>query len=164
MKIIGFIFAVLLSITAPGSALCGQFDCAKPQFGVLLSDINENNYFIKYSEVGNVSYYNYTGPCVMPLHSHVVPSIVYGFVNNQLYARIIRTSNDSLDRILKHIPPSFGEPKRKQNGDVIQLSWENKAHETKLKIKFNTKTKEAKSVTSFQPLRPTVGASAMLAQ
>ena len=80
-------FILVLPLLAHG------FDCNKPDFGARLEDLNKDGYFVKYMEKAGISYFNYTGPCRMELHDQYNPSISYAFIENQLYARIITTSN-----------------------------------------------------------------------
>ncbi|MCX5883635.1 MAG: hypothetical protein NTU74_18120 [Deltaproteobacteria bacterium] len=141
--------------------LAQSFDCNKPDFGARIEDLNKDGFFIKYMEKGGISYYNYTGVCRMDMHDHVNPSISYAFIDNQLYARIINVSGekDSLEVIRKrmegHISKQIGTlpVEMKQDGDWWMYQWFNEKEKLKYKVKIHSKTKEAKAVFYYEPLR-----------
>ncbi|MFH1139210.1 MAG: hypothetical protein V1816_24270 [Pseudomonadota bacterium] len=149
-----FSFLLVLSQAAVGLG----FDCKNIPFGSDLGDINQDGYFVKYAEKAGVSFYNYTGPCRMALHEDSNAAISYAFVGNKIYARIIRTFNDSLEKIEKTIICQAGAPdSRTQSGDWVVFSWNYPEKELKSKLKFNTVTRETKSVVYYEPLRKMLG-------
>ena len=135
------------------------FDCNHPDFGSTIQELNTDGYFIKYMEKGGVSYYNYTGSCRMEMHSFENPAIAFAFIDNQLFARIIRTSGADLEktrakfdeRVSKQIGTS--DMKKKQEGDLLIYQWANEKEKTKIKIKINNKTLETKGAYYYEPLR-----------
>jgi hypothetical protein len=141
--------------------LAHGFDCNKPDFGARLEDLNKDGYFVKYMEKTGISYFNYTGPCRMELHSQYNPSISYVFIENQLYARIITTSHmegnldDLISRIERQVSRQVGTPQyqMKQVGDWLEYQWFNEKDNLKLKIKINNKLKVAKGAFYYEPLR-----------
>ena len=133
------------------------FDCSKPDFGATLQELNKDGYFVKYMEKGGVSYYNYTGPCRFQIHSTDNPAIAFAFVDDQLYARIIRTSDypgkshgghEAISELMHTT-----DIKEKQEGDLIIYQWVNEKEKTKYKVKFNTKTGDHKSAWYYEPFR-----------
>jgi len=148
----------LFILALPLLAQC--FDCNKPDFGARLEDINKDGYFVKYMEKGGISYYNYTGPCRMEMHNNYTPSISYAFIDNQLYARLVKTPGENADpldekrleeRVLKQIGDSKLE--KKQDGDWLVYQWYNEKDKIKIKIKVHSKTNETKGAFYYEPLR-----------
>jgi hypothetical protein len=140
--------------------LAQSFDCNKPDFGAKLEDINKDGYFVKYMEKAGISYYNYTGPCRMEMHNNYTPSISYAFIDNQLYARIVKTPGENADpldekilkeRVLKQIGDSKFE--KKQDGDWWIYQWYNEKDNLTYKVKVHSKTNEGKSVCYYESLR-----------
>lgn len=138
------------------------FDCGKPDFGATLQELNKDGYFVKYMEKGGVSYYNYTGPCRMQVHSEDNPAIAFAFVDDQLFARINRIHRLSTDdlkkaraRFVEKVSKIMGssDVTMKQDGDWEILQWVNEKEKTKLKAKMNTKTLELKGAYYYEPLR-----------
>jgi len=136
------------------------FDCNKPDFGAKLEDINKDGYFVKYMEKAGISYYNYTGPCRMEMHNNYSPSISYAFIDNQLYARLVKTLGENAapldekileERILKQIGNSKFE--KKQDGDWWVYQWFNEKDNIKIKVKVHSKTNETKGAFYYEPLR-----------
>jgi hypothetical protein len=137
------------------------FDCNKPDFGATLQELNKDGYFIKYLEKDGVSYYNYTGPCRMEIHSDSNPAISYGFVDDQLYARIIslsaegdmkvKLSANSAERISRQIGTS--DIKIKQDGEWTLSQWVNEKEKTKFKLKVHSSDAGSKSAFYYEPLR-----------
>jgi hypothetical protein len=137
------------------------FDCNHPDFGSTIQELNKDGYFIKYLEKGGVSYYNYTGPCRMEMHSVVNPAIAYGFIDDQLFARIIKTSSEEGDpekvlnkleeRVSKQIGTSIMQ--KKQDGDWWIYQWVNEKDQLKFKIKIHSKTNERVTAFYYEPLR-----------
>jgi hypothetical protein len=135
------------------------FDCNSPDFSSTIQDLNKDGQFVKYMEKGGVSYYNYTGPCRMGMHSFQNPAIAYAFVDDQLFARIVTTYGDYSEkaratfeeRVSKQIGTSTMT--KKQEGDWLIYQWANEKEKTKFKVKFNTKTLEQKGAFYYEPLR-----------
>lgn len=106
-----------------------------------------------------MSYYNYTGACRMDIHSVQNPAIAFAFIDDKLYARIIRTSGTDLDpdhakfeeRVSKQIGTS--DVKKKKEGDLLIYQWTNEKEKTIIKAKINTKTLEQKGAYYYEPLR-----------
>lgn len=141
--------------------LVNGFDCNKPEFGARIEELNKDGYFVKYMEKGEISYYNYTGPCRMDVHGHYNPSISYAFVDNQLYARImnIPVSEDSIEDIRKTMKKNVSKQigteafTVKQEGDWWVYQWFNEKDNLKYEVKVHSKTNEGKSVCYYEPLR-----------
>ena len=137
------------------------FDCNHPDFGSTIQELNKDGHFIKYMENGGVSYYNYTGPCRMEVHSASNPAISYAFIDDQLYARIVSVSGEEGDpekvrtRLEKGIPKQIGtsQMQKKQDGDWWVYQWVNEKEKTKLKIKIHSRTCEGKGAFYYEPLR-----------
>lgn len=140
------------------------FDCAKPDFGANLEDINKEGYFIKYMEKEGISYYNYTGPCRVDGHASFNGSLSYAFIDNQLYARISRVlekqkTPEEVLKILEVIIPKqlAMDPstpyQTKQDGDWKIYQWYNEKTNVKYKAKYNVKTGEGKGAFYYEPLR-----------
>jgi hypothetical protein len=135
------------------------FDCNHPDFGSTIQELNKDGYFVKYMEKGGVSYYNYTGSCRMEMHSFDNPAIAFAFVEDQLFARIIRAHESDLEtslatleeRVSKQIGTSH--IKKKQEGDLLIYQWVNEKDKTQFKIKINKKINEQKGAWYFEPLR-----------
>ena len=153
MKKYALVLGLLVALALSSSALAGGFDCKEPAFGKSLSEINDNDYFVKFMDKDGVAYYNYTGPCRLPTHERQAPLIVYGFVDGKLFCRIIKTWHDDLETIKKVAGMLYGEPKVNKEGIYTVLSWDVAQTNLAVKVKFNNKTREAKSAVYFEPLR-----------
>lgn len=137
------------------------FDCNKPDFGVDIDTLNRKGDFVKYMEKGGISYYNYTGPCRMDVHERANPAISYAFVQDRLYARLIRIPGENGDpqevrkrleaRVRKQIGPA--ELEMKQDGDWYVYQWFNEKESLKFKVKIHNLTHERKSAFYYEPLR-----------
>jgi hypothetical protein len=137
------------------------FDCNKPDFGAKLEDINKDGYFVKYMEKAGISYYNYTGPCRMEMHARANPAISFAFIENQLYARLIRTQEEIADpiearkkleeRVFKQVGDSKLE--KRQEGDWWIYQWYNEKDKLKFKVKIHNLTNERKTAFYYEPLR-----------
>jgi hypothetical protein len=137
------------------------FDCNKPDFGARIEELNKDGFFVWYMEKGGISYYNYTGPCRMEVHETANPAISFAFIENQLYARLIKIQGDNADpnnvrkrleeRVLKQIGDSKLE--KKQDGDWWIYQWFNEKEGLKFKAKIHNKTNERKSAFYYEPLR-----------
>jgi len=137
------------------------FDCNKPDFGAKLEDINKDGYFVKYMEKAGISYYNYTGPCRMEMHARANPAISFAFIENQLYARLIRTQEEIADpiearkkleeRVFKQVGDSKLE--KRQEGDWWIYLWNNEKEKLKFKVKIHDLTNERKTAFYYEPLR-----------
>jgi hypothetical protein len=153
MFIVCFILAIPL--------LSYGFDCNKPDFGAKLEDINKDGYFVKYMEKAGISYYNYTGPCRMEMHARANPAISFAFIENQLYARLIRTQEEIADpiearkkleeRVFKQVGDSKLE--KRQEGDWWIYQWYNEKDKLKFKVKIHNLTNERKTAFYYEPLR-----------
>jgi nicotinamidase-related amidase len=141
--------------------LAQSFDCNKPDFGARIEELNKDGYFVKYMEKAGISYYNYTGPCRMEVHDRVNPLISFAFIENQLYARLIKILEENADpsdarkrleeRVLKQIGDSKLE--KKQDGDWWIYQWFNEKEKLKFKVKIHNKTNERKTAFYYEPLR-----------
>ena len=152
LKRMALVMMAALLFVFPGTAL--GFDCWDPPFGADLKDLNQDGTFIKYMEKGGVSYYNYTGACSMPIHKFRNPSVAWAFVDNQLYARIIKIGDNASERMEKLMSIKYGPPMRvSEEGDWVIMIWKTDRDEKKLKQKYNKKTKEVKNVAYYEPLR-----------
>ena len=157
LKKMGFILScfILLPHVVHG------FDCNKPDFGAHLEDLNKDGYFVKYMEKEGISYYNYTGPCRMDRHNYANLLISYAFIENRLYARIIRVGGsdeyfqDVKSRMEKIVTKEIGVPiyEMKPDGDWLIYQWTNKQDKIRFKVKINSKTNERKSAFYYEPLR-----------
>lgn len=157
LKIRCFILAcfILIPLLAHG------FDCNKPDFGACLEDLNTDGYFLKHMEKAGISYYIYTGPCQMDEPKDLNPDITYAFIDNRLYARIIRVPGSDEDfqnvrkRMEKMVTHEMGSPiyEMKQSGDWLIYQWTNKKDKINFKVKINSKTNERKSAFYYEPLR-----------
>ncbi len=135
------------------------FDCNNLTFGTSLQELNKDGYFVKYMEKGGVSYYNYTGPCKMPMHSIKNPAISYAFINDQLYAQILTVSGVGIETIDPDIEKKLSlhakspNVKRTQEGDWVIYQGVNEKENTKIKTKINTKLRLQKGAYYYEPLR-----------
>jgi hypothetical protein len=137
------------------------FDCNKPDFGARIEELNKDGFFVWYMEKGGISYYNYTGPCRMEVHETANPAISFAFIENQLYARLIKIQGDNADpnnvrkrleeRVLKQIGDSKLE--KKQDGDWWIYQWFNEKDKLKFKVKIHNLTNERKTAFYYEPLR-----------
>jgi hypothetical protein len=141
--------------------LAQSFDCNKPDFGARIEELNKDGFFVKYMEKGGIFYYNYTGPCRMEVHNNYTPSISYAFIDNQLYARLVKIpenegrTEDIRDRMEKYVSKQIGtQPySMKQDGDWWVYQWFNEKDNIKFKVKVHSKTNEGKSAFYYEPLR-----------
>jgi hypothetical protein len=141
--------------------LAQSFDCNKPDFGARIEELNKDGYFVKYMEKAGISYYNYTGPCRMEVHERFTASISYAFVDNQLYARLVKIpenegrTEDIRDRMEKYVSKQIGtQPySMKQDGDWWVYQWFNEKDNIKFKVKVHSKTNEGKGAFYYEPLR-----------
>jgi hypothetical protein len=141
--------------------LAQGFDCNKPDFGARIEDLNKDGYFIKYMEKQGISYYNFTGPCRMDLHNHASPSISYAFIDNQLYARIIKFTGENTipldlkNKMQEYVSKQIGSSpvEIKQDGDWSIYQWVNEKEKLRIKVKINNKTNEGKGAFYYEPLR-----------
>ena len=141
--------------------LAQSFDCNKPDFGTRIEELNKDGYFVKYMEKAGISYYNYTGPCRMEAHDRFTPSISYAFIDNQLYARLVKIpenegrTEDIRDRMEKNVSRQVGtQPySMKQDGDWWVYQWFNEKDNIKFKVKVHSKTNEGKGAFYYEPLR-----------
>ena len=141
--------------------LAQSFDCNKPDFGTRIEELNKDGFFVKYMEKGGISYYNYTGPCLMDIHNHLNPSIFYAFIDKQLYARLVKIpenegrTEDIRDRMEKNVSKQVGtQPySMKQDGDWWVYQWFNEKDNIKFKVKVHSKTNEGKGAFYYEPLR-----------
>ena len=141
--------------------LAYSFDCNNPDFGARIEDLNKDGYFVWYMEKGGISYYNYTGPCRMDTHEKYNPSISFAFIDNQLYARIMKISEreGSIEDIRKNMEKNVSKQigtspyEIKQDGDWWIYQWRNEKDKLKYKVKINSKTKVGKGAFYYEPLR-----------
>lgn len=155
------LLVLIACLAALSPTLSFGFDCNKPNFGATIQELNKDGEFVKYLEKGGVSYYNYTGPCKMEMHSLFNPSISYAFVNDQLYARIVHITCESCDmkkvdatlmgRISKQIGVS--EMKKKRVGNWTIHEWTNESEKTKFKLKIHKSGKDRIGAFYYEPLR-----------
>ncbi|MFH1139477.1 MAG: hypothetical protein V1816_25620 [Pseudomonadota bacterium] len=150
-RMLGALIISLLLLTAPAAAL--GFDCENPPFGASLDELNKDGYFVKYLEKGVVDYYNYTGACrILPAHSRSNPAVSWAFIDDHLYARIIKISGDKRELLEKTLQTKFGpHAQMTEEGDwtVFSRKLEDRQHKTK----FNNKTGEVKGALYYEPLR-----------
>ena len=141
--------------------LAHAFDCNKPDFGARIEALNKDGYFVKYMEKGGISYYNYTGACKMVFHNNINPAIAYAFIDNQLYARIMKISGvdenpeEVRKRMEDRVSEQFGASpmEKKLEGDWWIYQWYNEKSKIRRKIKINNKTNETKGAFYYEPLR-----------
>lgn len=146
-----FALAALVALVAPEAR---AFDCANPPFGKALNDIEGREDFVKFKEADGVAYYNFTGACRLGVHERLAPVIVYGFVNDRLYCKIMKTWDDDLGVIKEVTKKLFKDPVISTEGNWTVLTAFNPQKEMKLKIKFNNATRETKSAVYYEALRP----------
>lgn len=148
-------YILLLPLLAYG------FDCNKPDFGARIEVLNKDGYFVKYMEKAGISYYNYTGSCRMDIHEKYNPSISFAFIDNQLYARIMKIPEreGSIEDIRKNMEKNVSKQigtspyEIKQDGDWWIYQWRNEKDKLKFKVKINSKTKVGKGAFYYEPLR-----------
>lgn len=156
--------AILLSVFCFFSpALAAEFDCNFPPFGSQLEELGNTGDFVKYKEKNGISYYNYTGKCVLPIHERVNPAISYGFINNQLYTKIVSYSVKEANKdnprafkqfLMKHYGDQLqAKPKMKIEGDweIYRIMLTEK--DVKIKLKLNKVTQQVKTAWYYEPLR-----------
>ncbi|MFH0995141.1 MAG: hypothetical protein V1844_06530 [Pseudomonadota bacterium] len=112
-------------------------------------------------EKAGISYYNYTGPCRMEVHARANPAISFAFIENQLYARLIKIQEEIADpiearkkleeRVLKQVGDSKLE--KQQEGDWWVYQWYNEKEKLKFKVKIHNLTNERKTAFYYEPLR-----------
>ncbi|MEL7640857.1 MAG: hypothetical protein AAGU21_14555 [Solidesulfovibrio sp.] len=144
----------LLSLVWTAAAPAGGFDCVKPPYGATISSINDNDYFVKFSEKEGVAYYNYTGPCKLGVHERLAPVIVYGAVDGKLYSRIMKTEHDDIDIIKAVTTKLAGTPQTVTEGEWLVMSWDFPEKRIKMKLKYNSASQATKSAIYYEPLRP----------
>ncbi|MFH1136358.1 MAG: hypothetical protein V1816_09790 [Pseudomonadota bacterium] len=146
------ILIMVLMLLAPAGA--GAFDCQNPPFGAALDELNADGYFVKYLEKGGVAYYNFTGPCLLPMHRKVNPAIAWAFIDNKLYARLTRIKSGSRPGFERVFTGVYGPPSGvAEEGEWTIFSWKLEQGNKTVKLKINNKTKEIKSVFYYEPLR-----------
>ena len=97
----------------------------------------------------------------MEVHDRVNPLISFAFIENQLYARLIKIAEENADpsdarkrleeRVLKQIGDSKLE--KKQDGDWWIYQWFNEKEKLKFKVKIHNKTNERKTAFYYEHLR-----------
>ena len=152
-----------LSLLSASPALAGGFDCNFPPFGESLSALNKNGDFIKYSEKNGVSYYNYTNKCVLPIHDKVAPAIVFAFVEDRLYSKIVFYNLPPSQEDASFINFMMAECGNLLAGEIHPVSdeggeWESyealmKGREIIIKFKLNRTTRQMKSSWYYLPLK-----------
>ncbi|MFH1139478.1 MAG: hypothetical protein V1816_25625 [Pseudomonadota bacterium] len=147
------VWALCLLLLLPPAAALG-FECMNPPFGAGLAELNRNGDFVKYMEKGGVAYYNYVGPCRLNIHDRANPAISWAFIQDQLYARVIRCSNDSRELLEKTLLKQWGPPKRvTREGDWTVYIRQFDNNTKTFKAKFNNRTRETKLSFYHEPLR-----------
>jgi hypothetical protein len=140
------------------------FDCSHPQFGATIQELNKDGEFIKYKEKDGVSYYNYTGPCMMTILDVANVATSFAFVDDQLYARIVKTTSEVSEDadpevVLKNIlrrnqhVMDTASIEKSTDGDWSIYQFKNKEEKTKVKVKVNNKTKQRVHAFYYEPLR-----------
>ena len=145
---------ILATVLLAATAVAGEFDCAKPQYGKPLASMNDSGYFVKFKEEAGVAYYNFTGPCKLGVHERLAPVIVYGVVDGNLYSRVMRTEHDDIEIIKQVTTKLAGTPKTTDEGDWTVMRWNFPEKKIKMKLKYNNATRATKSALYYEPLRP----------
>lgn len=143
-----FALVFVFCLAAPATA----FDCGRIDFGTPLAELDDG-YFVKYKQAGGVSYYNYTGPCRMALHDYTNAAISYAFVDGRIYARIIRTFDEDIDKGMASVTAVAGQPTMvERDGEWTVYFWHFPG-DVKSKVKYNPTTRETRSAVYYEPLR-----------
>ncbi len=162
MQVLKLILTIALILPFP--LMSSGFDCSHPQFGTTLQELNKDGEFIKYMEKDGISYYNYTGPCKMTILDVANVAVSYAFVDDQLYARIVKTTSEVsenadpevvLKNILRrnqHVVDTVSIEKS-TDGDWSIYQFKNKEEKTKVKVKVNNKTMQRIHAFYYEPLR-----------
>lgn len=141
-----FLFIITISSTT------FAFDCGRIEFGTPMSELDDG-FFVPYMEKGGVTYYNYTGPCRMGLHEYTNPAISFAFVDDRIYARLIRTFDNDIGQVLAKVEAVTGPAeKMTREGDWLIYHW-SFPKDLKSKIKYNEMTHEIRSAIYYEPLR-----------
>jgi hypothetical protein len=148
---------LILAISLPAYG----FDCNNPELGAHIEVLNKDGYFAKYMEKNDISYYKYSGPCRVEKFGLFNPSIVYAFIENRLYARIvnIKSTDENHENNRKFMEnevytiSGITPYEIKLDGDWWIYQWPVTENKTKHKIKINSKTQEIKDVYYYEPLR-----------
>jgi|APHig6443718053_1056840.scaffolds.fasta_scaffold115523_1 hypothetical protein len=134
------------------STISFAFNCSHIEFGSLFSEIDDGN-FIPYKKENNITYYNYVGQCRLPAHENSNPAVSYAFIDNRIYARIIRAFDRNKETVLASMTAKAGPPKKiYEEGDWTVYVW-NFEKDVKSKLKFNNRTNESRSACYSEPLR-----------
>lgn len=162
--------AILFFLFLVTQAHAVEFNCWMPPFGADLQDLNKNGEFVKYKEIGEISYYNYTGPCKFELHKHTTPTVAFAFVDEKLYARLLSfPSPDELGKVsmkalldegdisMKTLQNKDGsapkiDTKEYKDGDWEVVQIVNQGDDRITKIKFNRKLRVIKSAVYSKPI------------
>jgi hypothetical protein len=89
------------------------------------------------------------------------PAITFAFIENQLYARIVRIQEESADpvdarkRLEDRVLRQIGDSKldKHQDGDWWIYQWYNEKEQIRFKVKMHSMTNERKSAFYYEPLR-----------
>lgn len=146
-----FIISLLFAFVACGT-MSFAFDCSHIEFGAPLSEIDDGN-FIPYKQEDGITYYNYVGPCRLPAHENTNPAVSFAFIDNRIYARIIRAFDRNKETVLASMTAKAGPPtKTYDEGEWTVYVWSFPG-DVKSKLKFNNKTRESRSACYSEPLR-----------
>lgn len=156
--------AVPLAIALLFPMMSFAFDCSHPSLGASLQELNKNGEFIKYKEKDGISYYNYTGPCKMTIHNLANVAVSYAFIDDQLYARLVKTTSEiptegDPETVLKNIIQrnqhvvDTATIEKKSDGDWSIYQFRNEKEKTRVKVKVNNKTMQRVHALYYEPLR-----------
>lgn len=157
------LLALMVTLFLVGPSTAADFDCEFPPFGTSLEAISSDGEFIKYKESKNVSYYNYTGKCELPIHQRVNPAISYGFVEGKLFAKIVTyavadvntgqssTFRDFLKAKYPKMVSNASQKKVDGDWDVYKIKMEDR--DVTIKYKYNRVLEVVKSSWYYNPLR-----------
>lgn len=154
-----FVLSLLACLLIPALVLAKDFDCVNPAFG---DEIGNYEHFLKYKEKGGIEYYNYTGPCELPVLMLKSVDIAYGVIDGKIYAQIISVHGEDVLRFLdfqvlvnltsKRIQ-IMTAPETKKEGDWDIAVWKDEEKKLKAKLKQSIKTGQFKLAFYYWPLK-----------
>ncbi len=115
--------------------------------------------FFRLKTKGNASFYSNTKETYF-IKGYLPPKVLYGFINNQLFAVYIVIKDQKLFNYYDQtLISEYGEPEITKENDTIIRRWKSSA--VKIKLKQNAKTGDMKLAYYYAPLSEKVDLEAV---